>query len=331
MAQKFSLKNSEKVRNTTTQQMQKEIRNMYQKLYQDVLKQIASMGDENIRKQNLYLLKRTINKRITLLNNDIKNGIVRNMRTVSEEVVYDTRTFLKYCGFKESDIHNAFRYVPEQVVSNIITGNVYQDDWSLSSAIWGYNKKTQESLNKIISIGTAQGKGAYEVAKDIEQYVDPLAQKPSRVIQSTRKARLTDVRAGRAQYVGQDMQDKFRFGKVDYNAQRLARTLISHAYQQTFQMVNENDPFVVGYRWLTSNFHGRVCEICRERAETDQYGLGVGVFPKDQLPLDHPNGMCTFEAVINDDMVSIAQRIGRWYQSPLGTDPELDRYAQDFL
>ena len=331
MAQKFSLKDSEKVRNTTTQQMQKEIRNMYQKLYQDVSKQIASMGDENIQKQNLYLLQRTINKRITLLNNDIKNGIVRNMRIVSESVVYDTRTFLKYCGFKESDINNAFRYVPEQVVSNIITGNVYQDDWSLSSAIWGYNKKTQEGLNKIISIGTAQGKGAYEVAKDIEQYVDPMAQKPSRVIQKTCKARLTDVRAGRAQYVGQDIQDKFRFGKVDYNAQRLARTLISHAYQQTFQMVNENDPFVTAYKWITSNFHGRVCEICRERAETDQYGLGEGVFPKDQLPLDHPNGMCTFEAVIPDSMVDIANRIGRWYESPLGTDPELDRYAQEFL
>lgn len=111
----------------------------------------------------------------------------------------------------------------------------------------------------------------------------------------------------------------------------MARTLISHAYQQSFENVNRNDPFVVGYRWLTSNFHGRVCEICRARAETDQFGLGVGVFPKDQLPLDHPNGMCTFEAVIPDSMTDIARKIGQWYQAPTGTYPDIDRYALDFV
>ena len=121
------------------------------------------------------------------------------------------------------------------------------------------------------------------------------------------------------------------FGKIDYNALRLARTMISHAYQQSFENVNRNDPFVVGYRWLTSNFHGRVCEICRERSETDQFGLGVGVFPKDQLPLDHPNGMCTFEAVISDSMTDIARKIGQWYQAPIGTYPDIDKYVLDFV
>ena len=95
--------------------------------------------------------------------------------------------------------------------------------------------------------------------------------------------------------------------------------------------MNRNDPFVIGYRWLTSNFHGRMCDICRERAETDQYGLGTGVFPKDALPLDHPNGMCTFEAVMLDDMKTIAQKIGMWYNSPVGTYPDIDRYVLDFV
>lgn len=329
--QKFSLKNAEKVRQTTTMQQQKNIKKMYEELYKDVTKQISKLGSGSLQKQNLIVLKRDIKNRIKQLNNDIKNGIVRNMKTVSNEVVIDTRTFLKQCGFKDKDIHNAFQYVPDMIVRNIINGNVYQDGWKLSEAIWGYNKKNQESLDRIISIGTAQGKSAYEIALDIERYVQPTARKESKVIQSTRKARITDVRAGRASYVGEDIKDKFAFGKVDYNAQRLSRTLISHAYQQSFQIVNENNPFVIGYRWLTSDFHGRVCDICRERAETDQYGLGEGVFPKDQLPLDHPNGMCTFEAVIPDDMDTIADRIGRWYQSPIGTYTDLDNYALDFM
>jgi hypothetical protein len=123
MAQKFSLKNAEQVRQTTTMQMQKDIKQMYENLYHDVTKQIASMGNGNMQKQNLVLLKRSITKRIEQLNEDIKNGVVRSMETVSEAVVYDTRTFLKYCGFKDSDIHEAFRFVPDQVVRNIITGN----------------------------------------------------------------------------------------------------------------------------------------------------------------------------------------------------------------
>lgn len=329
--QKFNLKNTEQVRTTTTMQMQKDIKKMYEQLYKDVGKKISVMGNNNIQKQNLLLLQRDIKNRIEQLNNDIKNNVIRNMTIVSNEVVSDKRTFLKQCGFKDEDIHNAFSYVPEQVVSNIINGNIYQDGWTLSGAIWGYNKNVQETLNKIISIGTAQGKSAYEIAKQLEQYVDTSAKKKAKTIQSWRKATMNDVVAGRARYVGEEIKDSVYFGKIDYNALRLARTLISHAYQQSFETVNRNDPFVVGYRWLTSNFHGRVCEICRERAETDQFGLGVGVFPKDQLPLDHPNGMCTFEAVIPDSMTDIAKKIGQWYQAPIGTYPDIDRYALDFM
>ena len=153
MSQKFSLKNSEQVRNTTTMQMQKEIKRMYTQLYKDVSKRVANMSDTNYQKQNLILLKRDIKQRIEQLNRDIKGGVIRNMNTVSNAVVEDVRTFLKQCGFKDQDIHNAFQYVPDMIVRNIINGNVYQDDWTLSGAIWGYNKKTQESLNKIISFG----------------------------------------------------------------------------------------------------------------------------------------------------------------------------------
>lgn len=319
MAQKFSLKNAEQVRVTTTMAQQKRIKKQYEQLYQDITKKVATMSNSNLQKQNLILLQRDIESAVVQLNKDIQNGIIRDIRIVSNEVVVDTRTFLKQMGFKDSEIHNAFAYVPDEIVKNIINGNIYQEGWRLSEAIWGYNKQTQHNLNKIISIGTKQGKSAYEIAKDLEQYVDPSAKKPSRTIQSWRIEN------------GQKVKDKFRFGKVDYNAQRLARTMISHAYQQSFMRVNENDPFVVGYRWLTSNFHGRICPLCTERGTTNQYGLGVGVFPKDELPLDHPNGMCTFEAVIPESMSDIATKIGQWYQSPVGTFPEIDNYAMDFV
>ena len=331
MAQKFSLKSAEQVRTSVTMAQQKEIKKLYEQLYQDVTKQVSVMGNENIKKQNLILLQRDIKTRIQQINDDIQNGIIRNMKIVSNAVVVDTRTFLKQMGFKDSDINNAFMHVPDQIVRNIITGNVYQEGWTLSGTIWGYNKDIQDGLNHIISINTAQGKSAYEIAKDIESYVEPGARKVSRTISSWRYATVNDGQTGKANAVGEKIKDKFYFGRVDYNAQRLARTLVSHAYQQSFETVNKNDPFVTGYKWNTSSFHGRVCIICQERATQNNYGLGRGVYPKDKLPLDHPNGMCTFEAVIPDSMSTIADKIGKWYQAPLGTYPDIDRYAMDFV
>lgn len=318
MAKTLRLKNAEKVRLYTTQQQQKDIKKLYEDLYTDVSKQISSFGKKGMTLQQLIVLKRDIGIRISQLNNDIKNGIVRNMRTVSNQVVIDTQSFLRLCGFKNAD--DAFMYIPDQIVRNILTGNIYDGSWTLSKAIWGYNSKTQDTLSKIISYNTAQGKSAYETAKDIEAYVDPSSSKKSRVIKSWR-----------LDNDGNRVADSFYFGKVDYNAQRLARTMVSHAYQQSFMSVNENDPFVIGYRWITSNFHGRVCPVCEDYATRDSYGLGSGVFPKDELPIDHPNGMCTFDAVMSHDMSHIAKKIGEWYNSPVGTFPDIDKYAADFV
>ena len=139
--QKFSLKNAEQVRQTTTMSQQKEIKRLYEQLYQDVTRKVGQLGNNNLQKQNLILLQRDIKNRITQLNSDIQNGIIRDMRIVSNEVVEDTRTFLKQCGFRDEDIHNAFSYVPDQIIRNITSGNVYQEGWTLSGAIWDITKE----------------------------------------------------------------------------------------------------------------------------------------------------------------------------------------------
>lgn len=319
MAQVLRFKNADKVRLSITQQQQRDILAMYKQLSKDVSKQISAIGKRNMQRSSLVMLQHNIDNRIRQLNDDIRNNVVRNMRTMAESVVDDSREFLLRCGFAEKDVAKAFNHVPSQVVRNIYTGNIYDTPWSLDNAIWGYNKKTQQTITKIIAKGTAAEKSAYEIAKDIEKYVDPTATKESRTINSWRYDK-----------DGNKISDSFYIGDVDYNAQRLSRTMVSHAYQQSFMSVNEHDPFVVGYRWLTSNFHGRVCPVCIDRATRDAYGLGAGIFPKDKLPIDHPNGMCTYEAVIEDSMDDIGKKIADWYKSPVGTYPEIDRYADDF-
>lgn len=305
---KFDLKNAEQVRTSITTNEAKNIRRAYEQLYQEVTKKVANLGNGALQKQNLMLLQRDLKTRIQTLNEQIKSGVVEDMRTTSQAVVEDTRTFLKHCGFKDNEIHNAFQYVPDQIVRNVLTGNVYGDGWTLSNAIWKYTQRTQGILNNIIGKGVAQGKSAFDVAKDIEKYVNPGMRKQSRKID------FINPRTGR--------KDTFYFGNVDYNAQRLARTLISHAYQQSFMNVNRNDPFVQDYVWHSAGIHGRTCDVCMERDGKH--------FKKDELPIDHPNGMCTYEAYIPDSMSSIADKIVDWYEAPTGTYPDIDRYAMDF-
>lgn len=317
------MKNAEQVRNSITQKELKNIQKLYEGVYQEITKKIASIGNNNLQKQNLILLQRDIKKRLQNVSNEIQTGITNDMNVMCNAVVEDTRKFLKQCGFKDEDIHEAFMFVPDEIVRNITTGQIYQEGWSFSSAIWKDVQKTQTTINTIVANGTAQGKSAYEIAKDLESYVDPSASKQAKTIKSWRYATKADVEAGRAKNIGDRISDRFYPGKIDYNALRLARTLVSHAYQQSFERVNRNDPFVTKYRWLTSNFHGRVCPICLERSGK--------LFNKNELPLDHPNGMCTFEAVIPYTMDEIAEKIGKWYQAPIGTYPEIDKYATDFL
>lgn len=121
----WRLKNAEKVRQSITRKQLREIKSMYENLYIDISKQISNEKDI-INKQRLTLLQRDINSRVKQLNQDIQNHIVRDIRTISNEVVQDKRSYLKQCGFEDKDIVNAFFYVPENVVQNIMTGNIYQ-------------------------------------------------------------------------------------------------------------------------------------------------------------------------------------------------------------
>lgn len=323
--QKFDLKSAEEIRRTLTKKQEKQIYQLYLDMYKDVSKKLKKIGKySKLEKVQLIMLKREIEQQIKQIDKELKTGIKNSVRDTSRVVVEDTRKFLSKCGFK--DIEQAFYYVPDTIVKRIVSGDVYKGDWTLSKAIWGHTRDFNIKLERIIANGTKYGKSAYEIARDLEQYVNPQQIKKSKVIkfkQYKRDSKGKFVLDKDGNRIPEGRQKTFYFGNVDYNAQRLARTMISHAYQQSFEMVNKNDPFVKGYIWHSSGQHGRTCQLCLSRDGR--------LFQKDELPLDHPNGMCTFEAYIPDDMSTIADKIGKWYSSPVGTYPDIDKYALDFM
>lgn len=293
---KLNLRTAEQERVRLTAAQQRQIQRLYENVAKEVAKQAEKaprVPSDALRKQYLNQLQKQLNEELEKIRGEIESTVKGNMKKTAEAVVGDNIDFLKEVGMP---VQGAFSHVPDEVVRAVATGQVYEGRWSLSRAIWKNTKRTQKDVQSVIAQGIAQNKSAYDIAKDLEKYVDPSARKDwdwSKVYPGTAR-------------------------KVDYSAQRLARTMVSHAYQQSFVRTTQKNPFVTKYKWVSSG-GARTCEICAGRDGVE--------YSKTDLPLDHPNGMCTFIAVIKDSMTDIADRIADWANGK--PDPELDTWAKD--
>lgn len=292
---KLNLRTAEQERVRLTAAQQRQIQRLYENAAKEVAKEAEKaprVPSDALRKQYLNQLQNQLNEELDKIRAEVESTVKDNMKKTAEAVVGDNIDFLKEVGMP---VQGAFSHVPDEVVRAVATGQIYEGKWSLSRAIWKNTRRTQKDVQSVIAQGIAQNKSAYDIAKDLEKYVDPSAKKDwdwSKVYPGTAK-------------------------KVDYSAQRLARTMVSHAYQQSFVRTTQKNPFVTKYKWVSAG-GARTCEICAARDGVE--------YSKTDLPLDHPNGMCTFIAVIEDSMTDIADRIADWALG--GSDPELDLFAR---
>lgn len=275
-------------------------------LYADVAAKLRSFLESGDKRKPLQAsvkrsLLKLLDREISRLSADVSSTIIEAVTKIAETVVSENA---KIWGKRGLRIEGSIVTLPTDIVDTIVSGQLYAPGWSLDKAIWGANKKVHKTVESIIAAKIAENASAYDVAVAIEQYVDPSVRTPSRVIHYTDKA---------------GIKREFYFGKVDYYAQRLARTMISHAYQESFMRVNRKNPFVTKYRWDASN--SRPCPICEERDGK--------LFEKDDLPLDHPNGMCTFEAVIDMSDDEINHALWEWYHGGGDMYDSINAYMDD--
>lgn len=306
---------AEGLRVRVTNESKKTIVKMYSEILSSISQRIKFLESRTnvssiLRLQYLRELQEEIVRELKLVDSAIEELIMSNMLQVTEQVVKDNQALLRRFGFDSALVSTAYLHVPREVVYNIANGSLYEGKWSLSKAIWHDNALKNKELEYIVSQGVAANKSTFEIAKDLERYVNPKARKDwswSKVYPNVRKV-------------------------VDYNAQRLARTMISHAYEESFVRVTKNNPFIEAYKWLPSYGH-RMCPLCESRGTQDQFGLGAGIFPKDQLPLDHPNGMCTFRIVRTKSYAEIADDLANWTQGVGNSklNQKLDIFAKDLV
>lgn len=289
----ISLRDGEKARLNITKAQEDEISKLYRQVYLDLKKKMDKLShsgttSESLRKTYLNKMVKELKEAYKSLGVGLEKSIEKGIGDTATAVVQNNADWLKKAGLT---IEGAYSYVPKDIVSMLVTGQLYGEGWTLSKAIWGQSQKHAEDINKIVAAGVAANKSAYDIAKDLEQYVNPEARKEwdwSKVYPGTSK-------------------------KVDYNAQRLARTMVSHAYQQSLLATTKYNPFVTGYKWRSAHTH-RTCELCNSRDGK--------IFSAEELPLDHPNGLCTFLVELEGSLEDVANRLGDWANGK--EDPELD-------
>lgn len=301
---------AEQTKAKVTNEQLEYIKMMYQNISYNFGKKIKSLeGKTNIssilKTQYLHEYQKELADEISKINQKIGSNIKNGMEQVAQAVVDNEVD--RALSYGLLGISGKFSNIPTDVVETIVSGQLYQSDWTLSKAIWGMNEKVHKDCQNIVAMGIAANKGVYDVAKALEQYVDPSAKK--------------DYKWSR-DYPGSNKV-------VDYNASRLARTMMSHAYQESFERATEHDPFVQGYKWNTGH-NTRVCPYCMAMSTEDKFGLGQGIYPKDKVPLDHPNGQCFLTIVQNKSSEQVADDIANWYNGAGDAEmnAKIDKFAE---
>jgi len=223
----------------------------------------------------------------------VEDSVLESLSVVSKAVARDqARWVAELTGQKKLGDYTPFS---SDIVKIVSSGKLYKDKMTLSDKIWRDAKDLPEKVNWIIAGGLKKGWSIYEIAMSVESYVRPSAAK---------QWNLTN-------------KDGLRIwpAQVDYNAARLVRTVLQHGYQQAIKEELEANPFVEKVIWHASG--PNPCPLCQ--------GRDGRVYEIDDLPLDHPNGMCTFEPVM---VKGWAKRLGEWQAG--GDDEEVDEFMENY-
>lgn len=287
---------------------EQQIKQIYNDMHKNLSKKLKKINPGTLTERYLEELQKELSKEIKSIHKKVEKIVKKNIdksTNLANNVQLDFFMQIneQYCLNMKDTFSSMFSKIPKTALDEILHGTAYKDRKGLSERIWQYTKKFDKDIDYIISEGIANKKTTYEIAKDLEIYVNPKASKPWDWSSVYPKAS----------------------EKVDYNAQRLARTAINHAFQQAQKRSCEKNPYVTGIRWISAGIHGRTCPICSDRDNQ--------LFKVNEVPLDHPNGLCTTipEIPMSLEEIGIELRAWRYGASNLKLDTWFDEYGEGFI
>lgn len=296
-------------RNINTKKVNKEILQLYKNMYYDYRKELTKVKPGSLREFWLKDQMKALGNSMKEIALQEKNLITKEMEAIIKATTKANEDYLNIAaskaGLPKDLFTGTFSKMNTDILRELVAGGLYKDGKGLSKRIWNDAKQFNKDIDHVIKEGLSKKKSVYDIAKDLEKYVNPDQKKD---------------------YEWKRLYPNAGKKVIDYNAYRLANTSITHAYQTALARVNKINPFMEGIQWVGGN-HARSCELCKER-NGKIYGAKIskGNYTTDPLPLDHPNGFCNNIPVV-EDLDKVADRLKDWFEGK--PNKELDKWFKE--
>ena len=282
-----------KDKNKLTEKTINEVIKIYAKVANDLLVK-ASSAKGGFTRAWLKDYQKFIEFKVLELNNELAKTSEEAIKTSAQIAASVQGDFLEFVNDKynlniEKEMLQFAYNTNSEVIGQIIQGNFYKDNKSLSERIWRYGDIYNKDIQYVLTKGLAEQKSYLEIIKDLEKYVNPNAKKDwdfSKVYPNLKNKR------------------------VDYNAQRLLRTSMTHMFRLQSDKKAIENPYVTKGKWnLSAEHHSRQVarfgpDICDEYAGK--------LFDKDNIPTQHPNCLCYITYEIPKSLDDIGRELNRW-------------------
>jgi len=190
--------------------------------------------------------------------------------------------------------------IPDDVLK-LAYSRILEDGLKLSDRIWTLNKRTRGELERIILEEIATGRPAS--SKVLEARLNSLLNPDRRFVRTSLHGR-----------------------NVSFDAARLLRSERAIAFREADRMAALSNPGNVGIKWILST---RPCAKCIDISQADDFGLGSGVYPVEQVPTNpHPQCMCTTYEIT----LSSSQFVNNWieWMRDKSTHPKLNQWYDTY-
>lgn len=243
----------------------------------------------------LLFLKKLFSK----MNSDIYSVINKNLKKVIDVYGDIDLHYMTDITSNEYILNSIKKYSNDNkkdVVNTILKGLIYADLLSLK-------KRCTKSINRTLNL--------------LKKKVNDLSNKSDDIT-------ISEIITDTENIINPKVKDK----KLLYDANRLARTTLIHSVREIIKENAKDNIFNIGIKWELSPDHfdrmpdGDECDVY---AENDMYGLGIGIFPVDEVPFQHINCLCSLYPIMLDYNI-IAERIENWING--ASDNELEDWIK---
>jgi hypothetical protein len=296
-----------------TLKQEQELLNIYEEASRSIIEKISSAKKGSLSRRYLEELGKSTKEYKEYLRLNLENTIQKNMIGAAEASTSSQIALLEEIEVPlnvKATFKNMFTNIPEEVVRLIISAQYYSDGLTLSNRLWNITNRNGADIDRIVKQAVIEQKSAGELAKELDGYINP----NSRVDTKTRVKGINK--------------------SISYQAQRLARTSVGHAFNESTVQSAIRNPLAIGVKWNLSGSHkerlkkfGKTRDICDDWAEANNYGLGVGIYPPNKVPIDHPNGLC-FTTVEYGELDDIGDTFNSWINGH--SNPELDAWYKKY-